>query len=113
MYKIFNRDPILILGLLYTALVCASAFGVPITPAQQVAINAVGAAGIGVLGAFCVAKDKAVPAIIGLLKTVIALALAYGMNLTLGQQTGVMAFAGAIGAMFTRTQVTANVSDWT
>jgi hypothetical protein len=107
--KIFGREPALWLALLYNAVIFVSAFGVELTGDQQGAINAIGAASVGLLTAAMVEKDGLSAAILGFVKCGLALAIAFGLHMTPENQAVVMGMVSAAVAMFVRTQVTASV----
>jgi nicotinamide riboside transporter PnuC len=69
------------------------------------AILAVLTAAFGLLTALAVSKEKAAPLVAGLLKALIALALALRFNLSIEVQSGVMVFVEAGVAWYLRTQV--------
>jgi nicotinamide riboside transporter PnuC len=69
------------------------------------AILAVLTAVFGLLTALAVSKEKAAPLVAGLLKALIALALALRLNLSIEVQSGVMVFVEAGVAWYLRTQV--------
>jgi nicotinamide riboside transporter PnuC len=61
----------------------------------------------GFLTALAVSKEKAAPAVAGLLKALIALAVAFRLNLSAEVQSGIMVFVEAGVAWYLRTQVLA------
>lgn len=108
--KIFGREPALWLSLIYSAVVMLSAFWFDASPERQGAVNAVAAALVGLLTAWMVARDGLQAAILGFIKSLLALGLAFGLHLTTGNQAIIMSFVGALIAMFVRTQATAAVT---
>jgi hypothetical protein len=109
MLKLLGREPALWLALLYNIVLFVSAFMVQVSETEQVAINAAGAAIVGLLTAWFVARDGLQAAILGFIKALLALALAYGLHMTIGNQVIVMAFVATVVQMFVRTQATAAV----
>lgn len=107
--KIFGRDPALLLAL-FAAVVQLASIGLHLGEAQQGALNAVAIGVVGLATAVAVERDKLAAALLGLLGAAIALALAFGLQLSSDVQAGVMAVATAVIAAFIRTQVTAKVS---
>lgn len=103
------RDPAVLLTLFATALRALAAFGLNVTPEQQSWWNAAAAAIAGAAVAVFVKKDKQLPAILGVLSAVMALAVGYGLDWSAEQQMLVMSLAGGILAFWTRTQVDAPV----
>jgi nicotinamide riboside transporter PnuC len=69
------------------------------------AILAVVTAVFGFATALAVSKEKAAPAVAGLIKGLIALALAFRLNLSAELQSGIMVFVEAGVAWYLRTQV--------
>lgn len=108
--KIFGRDPAVILGIVSALLQMVMAYGVHLTDAQTAAINAIAAAALGLATAAVVARDRLVPAILGLGQAGFTLALTFGADLSQQQVATTMAFAAVALALFTRTQVVAPVA---
>lgn len=106
---IFGREPALLLGLLQAALLSAVTFGLDLTPGQQGVIIALASSGVGLWVSSKVEKDKLVPKVLGFVQAFVALAVAFGWNADANTQGVVMTLAGAVVAMYTRTQVTAVV----
>ena len=103
----FKREPALWLALIATAVQMVSAFVLPLTEGQQGVLNAVAVAIAGLITAVIVKSDQMVPAILAVLKALIALGLAFGWALSPEAQSTIMSFAAAAAAMFVRTQVDA------
>jgi len=103
----FKREPALWLALFASAVQMFSAFILNLTIEQQGVLNAVAVAVAALLTAIAVRSDQMVPAILGVIKAVLALALAFGLAMSPDNQAIVMTFATAAVAMFVRTQVTA------
>ena len=106
---IFNREPALWLGLLYAVVTFVSAFVIQLTADQQGAINAVGAALVGLITAWSLAEGGLQAAILGLFKAALALALAFGLQMSAENQAVAMGLVTAVVAMFIRTQAIASV----
>lgn len=104
---VLNREPAQWLGLLSAAVSLFSALILPLDVIQQGALIAVATAVFGVAGAWVVSAEKAAPLVAGLIQSVIALALAFGLSLSPEIQGSVMAFVAAGVALYLRTQVTA------
>jgi hypothetical protein len=75
------------------------------------AILAVVTAAFGVATGLAVSGEKAAPMVAGLIKALIALALAFHFNLTVEAQAGTMVLVEAAVAWYLRTQVVAPVAD--
>ncbi|MFD9056203.1 hypothetical protein ACFWCM_12885 [Streptomyces albidoflavus] len=106
--RLLNREPALFLTLIAVALKTGAAFGLNVTGEQQAVINAVAAAGVGLLVAF-LASDGIGAAVLGFVQAVIALAVGFGADWSAEQQAIVLSLVAAVVGMFDRTQVTAPV----
>lgn len=104
-----RREPAQLLGLLAAAIQLISATVLPLTVEQQGVLNAVAVAVAGFVTAAMVSAEKAAPAVAGLVQSVLACALAFGLALTPDVQSSVMAFTTALVAWYIRTQVVAPV----
>lgn len=104
------RDPAIFLTVVATAVRFISAFFIEVTPEQQAWWNAAAAAIAGVVVALWVKREGQVPALLGALNALMALAVGYGLHWSAEQQAIVISLAGALLAFYTRTQVTAPVS---
>jgi hypothetical protein len=107
--RIFGRDPALILTLVATAIRLLGAFVIDLSDGQQAALNAVATAGLSFVLAKAVRREGQVPAFLGLVQALLALAIGFGLDLSAENQAVIMSFVGAAAAMFTRTQVQAPV----
>lgn len=105
----FRREPALWLALVAAVIQMVSAFAFHLTTEQQGVLNAVAVAVAGLVTAVIVRSDQMVPAILGVLKAVIAVGLAFGLAMSPEAQATIMSFAAALAAVFVRTQVDAPV----
>jgi nicotinamide riboside transporter PnuC len=108
-----GREPAQWLGLLSAAVALFSAVVLPLSVGQQGALIAVATAVFGVAGALAVSGEKAAPFVAGLVQSVLALALAFGAQLSPEVQGSIMAFVAAGVGWYLRTQVVAPVPDAT
>lgn len=108
--NLLGREPAQWIGLLSAAVALFSSLIFPLDVGQQGAVIAVATAGFGVAGALAVSAEKAAPLVAGLVQSVIALALAFGLQLSPEVQGSIMAFVAAGVAFYLRTQVTAPVT---
>lgn len=109
--KIFGREPALLTALLGSVIAFVGAFVVHLSADQQTVLNVVVVAVFGLVTAIGVAKDKLVPAILGLAQALLNTALAFGLHLTAERQAIVMTLASTlVAAIIVRPQVTAKVS---
>lgn len=107
---VFGREPAQWLGLLSAAVALFSSLIFPLDPGQQGALIAVATATFGVAGAIAVSAEKAAPLVAGLVQSVLALALAFGLALSPEVQGSIMAFVAAGVGFYLRTQVVAKVT---
>lgn len=108
--KIFGREPALILGLVAAGIQLFSALILPLSVGQQGVLNAVAVGVIGFVTAVSVSSERAAAALIGLAQSVLACALAFGLDLAPDAQGAIMAFVTALASAFVRTQVSAPVA---
>lgn len=106
---IFGREPALVLGLVQAVVLAAVTFGLDLTAGQQGVVIALASSGVGLYVATKVERDKLVPRVLGFVQAFVALAVAFGWDASPDTQGVVMTLAGAVVAMYTRTQVTAVV----
>lgn len=110
MYKIFGREPALVLAFIAALVQLASAFWFDLSGDQQGYLNGAVAALVGLATAWSVARDRLAPAVLGAAQALLALAVAFGLSWSAEQQSVIMAFVATAVAMFVRTQVTAPVA---
>lgn len=108
--KILGREPALWFGFATALLQLLSLFIFGWTDEVQGAVNAVIAGILGVVTAAMTKFEKLAPAILGLAQALVSCGLAFGLELTAGQQSAIMAFTAAAVGMFLRTQITPKVS---
>lgn len=109
--KILGRDPVLIMGFISAAIAVLSSLVLHLSDEQQGVLNAVVVAAFGFAAAAMLARDKAVPALVGLFKAVIAVAIAFGLHMTPEAQGLVLTLVAAGAALLVRPQVTAAVPE--
>lgn len=107
--KIFGREPALVLAFISSTIAVMSALVFPLTDEQQGVLNAVVVALFGFITAALLSKEKLVPALVGLIKAVIAVAISFGLHLTPEVQGVVLTFVAAAAALWYRPQVVASV----
>lgn len=105
--KIFGREPALVLAFIASGIMVFSQFVYPLTVDQQGGLNATCMALVGIITLFTVAEDGGLALIVGLAKAVLALALAFRLNLDPGAQAVVMAFVTVTAQLFVRSNVVA------
>lgn len=101
-----KRDPVVLLMAVVAPLIqLVSALILPLTDEQQGVLNGLAAAVIGVVAAFFVSVDRALPMLGGLAQAIIAVGVAFGMELDPTAQSAILALVAAVVALFVRTQV--------
>jgi hypothetical protein len=110
MHFSFSREPALYLFLVATGVRLFSAFILDVSTDTQALVNALATAIAGLIVAFAVARDGQVPAILGVIQALIALAVGLGFDLTAENQALIMTFVGGLAAAFVRSNVTAPVT---
>jgi len=103
-----KREPAMMLALVSSIVMIVGAQYLNDT--QQGAINAVAAALVGLITNLSVAKDGGLASIVGLLKAVLSLGLAFGLKWNAQQQAAAMTLVTTLAQFFVRTQVTASVT---
>jgi hypothetical protein len=101
------REPALLLTFVATAIRLISAFFFELSGDQQAWLNAAATAILSAVVAIWVSKEGQVPAILGAIQAVLALAVGLGLHWSAEQQAVFMSFVGTIAAFYTRTQVVA------
>lgn len=107
--KLFGREPALVMAFLSSLIAVISALIFPLTDEQQGALNAVVLTLFGFVAAALLAKEKFVPALVGLIKAVIAVAISFGLHMTPEVQALVLTLVSAAAALWYRPQVVASV----
>lgn len=107
---ILGREPAVFAELIASILVVLNLFFLPgLDTTLQGAINAVVLGLASVYVAAKVQSDNLLPAIIGAFKVILALVVAFGVDLTVPQQAAALTVLSLLAGMFVRTQVTAPV----
>ena len=105
-----SRDPALWLFLVATGVRLLAAYGPwTITVDVQAAVNALATAIASFIVAAIVVRDKQVPALLGVVQALIALAVGLGLRLDPEMQALIMSGVGGLVAAFVRTQVDAPI----
>lgn len=107
--KIFGREPVYILAFVAIVLKLAAAYGLDVSDAQQGAIMAVLALAVAVANAVILKNGAAGAAIVNLAQGLLALFLAFGLDMAAEQQALWMAAVEGFVALILRQQVTAPV----
>ncbi len=107
---IFGREPAVLAaaakGIL--AVLCLTVF-TGVSDDAQTAINALVAVVLGAVVAWQVAKEKALPFIVGIVEAAVYVAVAFGVDISPQIQAALLVAVGAVVAVFTRDRVTAKV----
>lgn len=109
MRMIFGREPAVFFEML-VAVALGVLLTIPMESTTLAAANAVAVAVGGFLTSAFVSAEKALPALVGLIKAAFALFVCLGATLPVNLETGIIAVVSAIGAFYVRQQVVAPVS---
>lgn len=107
--ELFGRNPILVTAFAATAIQVFSALLFPLTNEQQSLLNGAVALVLGFIAAAAVSLEKAVPALIGAIQAVAAVAVGFGFELSPNTVSAITALIAAGAALWVRTQVVAPV----
>lgn len=107
--KILGREVAVWSAFIAASVQVLSALFLDFTTEEQGLINAAAALILGGVAALAVSVEKAVPFAIGAVQAVLAVAVAFGYNITPEQTSAVAAFVAGAAAFFIRTQVVSPV----
>jgi nicotinamide riboside transporter PnuC len=107
---LLGREPALIAAAIkgLIAFLCLTIF-TGVSDDAQTAINALVAVLLGALVAFQVAKEKALPFVVGIVEAGVYVAVAFGVDISPEVQATLLVAVGSIVALVTRDRVTAKV----
>lgn len=108
--KIFGREPVYILAFVATVLKLSSAYGLDVSDAQQGTIMAVLSLIVAVATAIVLKTGAAAAAIVNLAQGVLALFMAFGLNMAAETQALWMLGVEGLVALVLHREVTAPVS---
>jgi hypothetical protein len=108
-WTLWGREPAQWLAVIAATIALVSSQWWHLTNDQQGTLNAAIAAGFGIATALSVAKEKAAALVAGFAQSLIALALAFGADLSPDLQSTIMTFVITGVAWYLRTQLTAPV----
>lgn len=109
MNKVVGRDPVFVVQSAVAAVLALTLF-LNLNPTLQGLVTAVVVGVGGVVSAWLVAAEKALPLLEGLAKAVLALIAGLGVNIPGNVQAGVFALLAVVTAYWMRGQVVAPVS---
>ncbi len=104
--KFLGREPALWMALFSSLVMVVSAFVFPLTPDQQGVLNAICTSAFGLATAYFIDKGALSAALLGFVKGLFALAVAFGWHQSPENQAILMMAVSAVVAMFVRTQTT-------
>jgi len=108
--RVFGREPVYILAFVAITLKLSAAYGLDVSNEQQGAIMAVLSLIVAVINAIMLRTGAAAAAIVNLAQGVLALFLAFGLNMSAEQQALWMLIVEAAVAIAIRREVTAPVA---
>lgn len=110
--RIFGREPAVLSALIASIIAVVGAFIFHLTDDQQTLLNVAVVAVFGLVTALGVAKDKLVPALLGLAQALLNVALGFGLDLSAEKQAILLTLvANLVAAVVVRPQVTAKVAN--
>lgn len=109
MGRILGREPAVTIEML-VAVVLGVLLTFPMDPTVLGYANAAVVAAGGFATAATVSAEKALPALVGVIKAAFALVLGLGVALPVNLETGILAIVSAIGAFYVRGQVDAPIT---
>ena len=107
--RIFGREPVVIAVFLVAVLQVGSSLYFHWSDQQQALVNAAISVVLGFVAAAGVAFDKALPAVVGVVQAVLAVAIGFGLHLQDTQVSMITSMVAAGVALWTRDRVTAPV----
>lgn len=108
---IFGREPAMLAEFAATVLVVANLFFLPsLDSTLQGAINAVVLAAASIYVAVKVKSDSLLPVLVGGFKTLVALVVAFGVDLSAPQQAALLGLLSLAAGLFVRSNVQAPVT---
>jgi hypothetical protein len=107
--KVFGREPVYILAFIAVALKLSAAYGVDVSDTEQGAIMAVLSLIVAVVSAIVLKTGAAAAAIVNLAQGVLALFLAFGLNMAAETQALWMLGVEGLVALVIHREVTAPV----
>jgi len=106
---IFGREPAGIAALIKALITFIALTIVPLTDGQQTALNALAAAILGFVVSWQVIREKALPAVVGIVEAGVYVAVHFGFDVSQDVQAALLTLIGAIVAFILRDRVEAPV----
>jgi hypothetical protein len=110
MKLLFGREPVAWAAFIAIVIQVISAYFFPLTDTQQGLLNGAVVLVLGFVTAAMVSMEKAVPALIGAIQAVVAVAIGFGAHISPDKVTVATALIAGAAALWTRTQVVAPVA---
>lgn len=107
--RIFGREPVVILGAIAVLLKLLAGYGIQVTETQQTLINTFLACAVAVASAVVLKTGAVYAALLQFASAGLALFVGFGLDMTVEQQAGWMAFVSAVLVVIERPAVEAPV----
>ncbi|NEB42237.1 hypothetical protein [Streptomyces sp. SID14515] len=107
--KIFGREPVAILGAIAVLLKLLAGYGIQVSETQQTLINTFLACAVAVASAIVLKNGALYAALLQAASAGLALFVGFGLDMTVEQQAGWMAFVSAVLIVIERPAVEAPV----
>lgn len=105
--KLFGREPVVILGAFAVFLKLLAGYGIQVSETQQTLINTFLACAVAVASAVVLKNGALYAALLQLASAGLALFVGFGLDMTVEQQAGWMAFVSAVLVVIERPAVEA------
>ncbi|MYX14369.1 hypothetical protein GTY67_13280 [Streptomyces sp. SID8374] len=107
--RIFGREPVVILGAIAVLLKLLAGYGIQVSETQQTLINTFLACAVAAASAVVLKNGALYAALLQLASAGLALFVGFGLDMTVEQQAGWMAFVSAVLVVIERPAVEAPV----
>lgn len=106
---IFGREPAFISAAVKAVITLVALTLVPLTVDQQVTINALVAALLGFYTSWQVARERALPTLVGVVEAALYVSVHFGLDVSQDVQAALLTTVGAVIALILRERVVAKI----